>query len=97
LSTHFYQDGKPNLATAIFPVMPRGVEHCQADPRCSFDAAAIFPVMPRGVEHRKCGRATLTPLCAIFPVMPRGVEHFAKGGRAPKMPKSDFSGDAARR
>ena len=59
-------------ATAIFPVMPRGVEHSDSSFRSGCDLFcifAIFPVMPRGVEHsvkRPCRRMIVNRR-AIFP------------------------------
>ncbi len=60
---------------AIFPVMPRGVEHGVTRKTISVAWLAIFPVMPRGVEHRGGRMTSEDGRNAIFPVMPRGVEH----------------------
>jgi len=90
------RENAKGITQAIFPVMPRGVEHATPNSEAIAILQAIFPVMPRGVEHLRESVKVEPGEVAIFPVMPRGVEHFG-GDYEKALGGCDFSGDAARR
>ena len=64
-------------------MMPKGVEHNNADVQQMDFKVVKIPMMPKGVEHKKHAATILLLLLVKIPMMSKGVEHKRHSVHAP--------------